>query len=124
MDPSLCNTEAKKPSDKQHLYMERAAKVATKSTMTHRHGCVVVASDGSVFEGYNHHGVYMSHRFSIHAEIHALYKAKKYQYPLTEMYVVRINKGGTLKYSRPCSGCQLEILKFGIPKVYFSTNTP
>ncbi len=101
--------------------MERAAKVATKSTMMHRHGCVVVASDGSVFEGYNHHGVYMSHRFSIHAEIHALYKAKKYQYPLMEMYVVRINKSGVLKYSRPCPECQLEILKFGIPKVYFST---
>lgn len=102
------------------MYMERAARVASKSTMTHRHGCVVVASDGSVFEGYNHHGIFMSHRYSIHAEIHALYKAKKYPYPLVEMYVVRINKQGSLKYSLPCGDCQLEIQKFGIPKIYYS----
>ena len=104
------------------MYMEKAVRQAMKSTMTHRHGCVVVASDGTVFQGYNHHGIFMSHRYSIHADIDALYKAKKYPYPLMEMYVVRINNKGSLKYSRPCEHCQKEIQKHGIRKVYFSTN--
>lgn len=114
--------EAKKGKDKNQHFMERAERNAMKSTMTHRHGCVVVASDGAVFDGYNHHGLFMSHRFSIHAEVHALYKAKKHPYPLTELYVVRVNKSGALKYSLPCNDCQCEIRKFGIPKIFFSTS--
>lgn len=91
-----------------------------KSTMTHRHGCVVVASDGTVFDGHNHHGLFMSHRFSIHAEVDALHKAKKHPFSLTELYVVRINRAGSLKLSMPCQDCQREIEKYGVRKVFFS----
>lgn len=115
-------------SEKQRIFMEKAARVAMKSTMTHQHGCIIVGSDGTIlYEGYNHHKFHMSHTFSIHAEVDALYKAKKGKYKLTdcEMYVVRIGPqkfDHCLKYSKPCPNCTKEIQKNGIKRVYYSTN--
>lgn len=94
--------------------------------MTHRHGCVIVAGDGTVVsEGYNHHRMAMSHKFSIHAEVAALHRAKHAKTRLAdcEMYVVRLGLGpSALKYSKPCDDCVREITKWGIRRVYFSTN--
>lgn len=104
------------------MYLAKAARVALRSTMTHRHGCIIVHSDGTIlYDGYNHHDLPLNHKFSIHAEIDALYKAKRQKQRLTdcEMYVVRIGYDG-LKYSKPCPSCASEIEKCGIRKVYYS----
>jgi len=111
-------------TSRQQAYLDRAARVAEKSTMTHRHGCVIVNCDGVVIsEGYNHHRIAMSHKYSIHAEISALYKAKRSRTKLSqcEMYIVRLGPSGdVLKYSMPCEQCASEITKAGIRRVYFS----
>lgn len=115
---------APKPSTvRQRLYLAKAARAALKSCMTHKHGCVIVASDGTVVcEGYNHHKIHMNHKYSIHAEVDALYKAKKQRWKLAdcEMYVVRIGPG-RLKYSKPCHDCAAVIERHGIRRVYYST---
>ena len=115
-------------SDKQQHYLKYAAKVAHKSLMDHKHGAIIVYNDTVIGCGYNHTHEHMCHRFSIHAEVEAILKVKsKYKHILqdAEMYVVRI--GNTkyqcpLKYSKPCCDCQQVIQKFGIKKVYYSTN--
>lgn len=116
----------KASTERQRLYMARAARMALKSIMTHKHGCVLVAADGMIVsEGYNHHKVHMSHKFSIHAEVDALHKAKKRlrkRLAECEMYVVRIGPG-RLKYSKPCLDCAQEIERHGIRRVYYSTET-
>jgi deoxycytidylate deaminase len=115
-------------TDKQRYFLDRAARMAMKSTMTQKHGCILVVNGEILSEGFNHHFTHMCHKFSIHAEADALHKAKRYKHILgdAELYVVRIATGkfdNCLKYSKPCCGCQEVILKYGIKKVYYSTNT-
>jgi deoxycytidylate deaminase len=97
--------------------------------MTQKHGCVIVLDDEVLSVGHNYHTTHMFHSYSIHAEVDALRKLnkKKYKYLFCrmELYVVRIGSGrfiNTLKYSKPCEGCQCAISKYGIQKVYYSTN--
>ena len=118
---------AKATTEKQRYFLERAARLAMKSTMTHKHGCVLVLYGEIVSEGYNRITTHMFHSFSVHSEVVVLNKAKRLKHQLAdaEMYVVRIASGKfdhCLKYSKPCLGCQRAILKSGVKKVYYSTN--
>jgi deoxycytidylate deaminase len=123
------NAIAKASTMRQERYLEMAARVAQKSDMTHKHGCVIVLDDDVLCTGFNVHTIHMFHSYSIHAEVDALKKLNKKKYKnlfhKMEMYVVRIGAGrfeGTLKYSKPCEGCQKAIQKYGIQRVYYSTN--
>ncbi len=119
---------AKDSTERQRYFLNCAAKLAMKSGMGHKHGCVIVYEDEIIATGYNHHFTHMSHKYSLHAEMHAIHKTKKkYKHllPECELYVVRIagkNLNNCLKYSKPCEDCSCEIKKCGIPKVYYSTN--
>lgn len=112
----------------QEYFLKRAAVVATRSTMLHRHGCVIVNKLGEVVsEGYNHTYMHMCHKYSMHAEIACLKKLKHNKKLLgdCELYVVRIGTdgmGNPLKYSRPCPDCTKAIVKSGIKRVYYSTS--
>lgn len=122
-------TQAKTCNFRQDIYMDIAARVAQKSTMGHKHGCVIVLDDEILSIGHNRHCTHMYHTFSIHAEVDALNKINKKKYKnlfsRMELYIVRIGNGKfnqVLKYSKPCEGCQNAIQKYGINKVYYSTN--
>lgn len=110
---------------KNEVYLQIAAEVAKKSSMMHKHGCIIVYRKQIVATGYNT----MPNMFekSVHAEINALNKLKNKQYLLKEcdLYVVRIGTdsyGNVLKYSKPCEHCTRCINHFKIRKVYYSTN--
>lgn len=118
-----------KTSDsKQEYFLRRAACIASRSSMNHRHGCVIVNKNGDIVaEGYNYVYTHMHHKFSIHAEVCCLSKMKRNKKWLSDcdMYVVRVgteNMGNPLKYSRPCEGCTEAIIKAGIKRVYYSTS--
>ena len=117
---------AKTTSERQRYYLERAARVAMKSTMTHKHGAIIVRNDEVISEGFNHHFTHMCHKFSIHAEADAIHKIKKVTHiSECELYVVRISKPSMnhcLKYSKPCNDCQRCIERAGIKRTYYSTN--
>lgn len=108
---------------------DRAIALAKKSTMTQRHGAVIVKNGEIIGEGYNHVATYLSHSFSCHAEVAAILslkkKSKKYLEDCT-MIVVRISNHTLspqhLKMSKPCERCTQEIIKHGIRKVFYSTN--
>jgi deoxycytidylate deaminase len=123
--------ETKACKTKQELYLQRAAAVAGNSNChNHRHGTVIVnrRTDEIVAEGFNHFSTHMCHLFSCHSEVDALLKIRKYpkhMIPELDLYVVRIgtdHMGRPLKYSKPCAECAQAILKFGIKKVFFSTD--
>ncbi len=115
-------------TERQEKFIGVAKRLASKSDMAHRHGCVLVLGDEIISTGYNQYIEHFCHKFSIHAEVDALVKVKKRLRPLLpscELYVVRIgpkSMEGCLKYSRPCPDCARWIRKMGIGKVYYSTN--
>jgi deoxycytidylate deaminase len=127
---SMDDTTPKYSTERQRFFLERASQLAMKSLMTQKHGCVIVNNNSIVSEGFNHYIIDMCHKYSIHAEVDALNKFKKSRYisdkTRLEMYVVRIGPkkyDHCLKYSKPCNFCQKAIIKHGINKVYYSTNT-
>jgi len=113
---------------KNNKYLIKAAKVASKSSMTHRHGAVIVHKNEVIASGYNYSTSYLCHDYSIHAEVAAISKLKgrsKEFLSECELYVVRIahlSHEGVLKYSKPCDRCKEIIEKFNIKKTYYSTN--
>jgi deoxycytidylate deaminase len=117
---------AKKPDERQTFYMQKAAKLAFRSNLVQRHGCVVVNSQtGEIIStGYNHTYIHMYHKYSCHAEYDALRKLKRtMDLSNAEMYIVRIGPeslGNPLKLSRPCDGCTKLILKANVGRVFYS----
>lgn len=120
-------TTAPKESDKrQEYFLHKAAQLAFRSGMGHRHGCIIVdfQTDEILSSGYNHTAMHMYHKWSCHAEIDALRKIKRsVDLSNAELYVVRIGPeslNNPLKMSKPCEGCSKAILKSGIKKIYYS----
>jgi len=120
-----------KDISQRKYYVEKAADTAMKSDCKHhKHGAVIVnrKTGDIVSTGYNHYTEYMMHSFTCHAEMDALAKIKKLTKKIfadLDLYVVRIGKESNnfpLKYSKPCISCTKAILKYGIKKVYFSTD--
>lgn len=122
------NTPPKACTERQEHFLRVAAKMASKSSMTHQHGAVIVLDNAIISTGYNYAYDHMCHTNSIHAEVDALIKVKGVRKNLltdAEMYVVRIGPNtmsNQLKYSKPCCSCQKAIAKYGIRKVYYSTS--
>ena len=100
---------------KHFKFIDVAIKEANKSTMFHKHACVIVNKKKIVACAY-----------SIHAETNAINQLKKYtQKEIKDcaMYVVRIGPNMTMKYSKPCTNCMRTINTLGISKVYYSTTS-
>jgi deoxycytidylate deaminase len=115
----------------REYYLEKASEMSKKSDCKHhKHGAVIVnRKNGEIIStGYNHYTEYMMHSFTCHAEMDALSKIKKLPkriFSELDLYVVRVGKASRdfpLKYSKPCINCTKAIIKYGIKKVYFSTD--
>ena len=109
---------------KHFRFIDVAIKEANKSTMLHKHACVIVNKKKIVACAHN---VYLnSTAYSIHAETNAINQLKKYTQKDIKhcaMYVVRIGPNMTMKYSKPCTNCMRTINTLGISKVYYSTTS-
>ena len=117
-----------KPRERLNEYIKIAADEAKKSTMSQKHGCVVIHKNKVVATGYNKQVEPLS-LTSIHAEVNALMKAKKIlnrsELKQAKLMVVRIGTNSMdnpLKYSKPCKVCQNFIEKLGVQLVYYSTS--
>ena len=125
---SLDDVPPKNTKERQSYFLQKAAKTACKSDMSHRHGCVIVHGDTILAEGWNKSKTYYNHAFSIHAESDTIHRCrKKYKdiFSDVELYVVRIGPDSLdncLKYSKPCDNCQKLICRFGIKRIFYSTN--
>lgn len=115
---------------KKDYFFTEAKKQALKSTIRHRHGCIIVYADKKIVSrGYNYTINANSTTFiSIHAEVsaikklHTKYRTKDFLSKCT-LYVVRIAPDSLknhFKISIPCENCTKIINSVGIPKVIFS----
>lgn len=105
-----------------------------KSSMLHRHGCVIVYNDKEIVaEGYNHMRNHsLENMFSIHAEIDAVNKLRQIAKTRSKdfidkckLYVVRIGKESMdcpMMLSQPCMRCAKAINSVGIPRICYSIN--
>ena len=105
---------------------ERAMQLAKTSTMTQKHAAIIVYQGKIVAEGTNHIEEYMSHCYSIHAEVDALFKLKHKGRKFLEdctMICVRVGSKHLeypIKLSKPCPSCEKAIKQSGLKKIFYS----
>lgn len=119
----------KSPDSVQSKYIQMCVRLAEKSSLTHKHGCVIVDTKSGeiVSKGFNQRLNNHAHVSSLHAEIAAIKNAKKHRIKdmSCDMYIVRIGKvDGVLRYSKPCSHCSGVIkTRTRLRNIYYSINT-
>lgn len=118
-------------SRSQQSFLKLAMRVAEASECNQRHGAIVVRAGSVLSTGLNKwrndiltSGILFdegrSTAVSVHAEIDALSRAK-YTKGAT-LYIARINKKGTPRFSKPCKNCAKAIKEAGISKIIYTTN--
>jgi deoxycytidylate deaminase len=121
-----------KISNKVHGYLALAKRVATQSEHDHfKHGAVLVRG-GSVINTACNKDQYkrFGNRFrntrtcghaTYHAELGCVLGLDKSTTQGATLYVVRTNRAGTFRMSKPCQMCE-EVLRFcGIKRVVYTT---
>ena len=105
-----------------NLYVETAKKEAEKSSLTMKHGCVIVRNKKIISKGYNKYDLHNQFKmyYSTHAEIDAISKSKSKFFKNCTMYVIRVRSDGSLTDSKPCPICQKVLKKKGILKIFYS----
>lgn len=113
----------------QRKWLSQCIKLALRSDLTHKHGCVIVdrKTRELISQGFNYNSKNHQCVSSMHAEIAAIKNANKRLIRHDcDMYVVRLRNSKTqteCKYSKPCPTCMREILsKTKITHVYYSIN--
>ncbi len=106
-------------------FVDTAILEAQKSSMEHRHGCVIVYKNKILLSTHNYRVYFFSHGFSVHAEVEAIRRLRNLNVDPKEctMIIVRLgySDDSTTKFSKPCNDCQKEIEKAKFKKVYYST---
>lgn len=69
-------------------------------------------------QAYFANKVGLDEKVFLHAEIHALLKAKDKK--IHTLHVVRKTKSGCLRNAKPCAICQEAIKAYGVEKVFYS----
>jgi deoxycytidylate deaminase len=100
-------------------YMMIAKEVATKSTMHHRVGCVIL--DKRKFGYMSGHNRYLGDPdgdgWSIHAEVWSAIRADHFLDKPTYAFVSRANG----RMSKPCQRCEAALRSIGVKEIYYST---
>ena len=114
--------------DRERQYLDEAAKIAMKSSMRHKHGCIARYGKSVVASGFNHEtNSGLNEVWSLHAEAEVLkglrrvYKDNKQKIQKCKVYVVRIsNDTDIYKMSKPCEICKRRLEEMGIREIYYS----
>ncbi len=119
-----------KPRSKHGVYIKSAKDECLRSSMRQRHGACLVYQRKVVATGCTYRSEQCPSRHSIHAEESVikefLRQCTRNGYPRSilkdcTLYVIRIGReNDTLKLSKPCKNCTKTMIKYKIPKVYFS----
>lgn len=114
-------------SKKQKAYMNMARYLASKSTLRHKHGAVVVKSGRVLGTGFNkqrnHPRVIPQGKHKEQCGRHAEYVAIKEAGENTinaTLFVARINRQGDDLLSKPCINCQKLIEESRIKNVVYT----
>lgn len=117
-------------SNKQRSFLNLAVRMSETSELPQQHGAVIVKAGSVISLGVNkwrnrslnnHKDGYNPH-LTYHAEVDAISHAGT---DLTGavIYIARIGKDGSEKFSRPCQRCTQAIKEAGIKKVVYTTGS-
>jgi deoxycytidylate deaminase len=116
------------PSIKDVKFLEKASRLAEKSPLAFKLGCVAVLGGKIIETGYNSYKNSCSNQFiknacSCHAEMDVLHKCgKKHgfnKFNKITLYIARVNNHNNLRTSRPCSECLKYIKKVNVKKIVY-----
>jgi len=98
---------------------------AQKSNLTHKHGACLLRGTNILSLGINRYIKEIifreeSIKYSIHAEIDALFNADVKYVKGMDILIIRIGKSHKLRNSRPCNACIDKLCQKGIRKAYYS----
>lgn len=112
-------------------HLNLAKKIARKSNYRYKMSAIIFDGNRVISSGYNKVipceidtiGSKYSNKLlfdcSIHAEMMALMRARKWDVIGKEMLVIRIRKNGSIGNSKPCNNCLSNIIGAGIKVIYF-----
>ena len=109
-------------------YIEKLVKLASNSPIQYKHGACLLKGNKTYSFGFNKFNkeIYLNNqmiKFTIHAEMDAIYKTKNKNIKGMDILIIRIGKiNDNLKYSRPCNNCIEKMMRRGIRKVYYSNH--
>jgi tRNA(Arg) A34 adenosine deaminase TadA len=119
-------------SNKTKRYLSVAKRMAQQGD--HRrpnHGAVLVKG-GNIINAAHNKWSYSSFgkRFrerdkgisTLHAELAAVLNLDRTTTQGTDIYVVRVDKAGEFKMSKPCTMCETALKHVGIKRIYYTTN--
>lgn len=115
----------------QQKYINKCICLAKMSTLTHKHGCVIVNNKTNTIigRGYNKQVTNLSTMQSIHAEVDAIKSVrskKTFDRGTYDMYIIRLGSphGYDIKYSKPCEQCTYFIMNKcnNIRNVFYTLN--
>ena len=64
------------------------------------------------------HNTRLHSTYSIHAEHHAIRRARNHDLPKTTIYVVTLTRHGNITSGKPCENCQRLLDKYNIFAIY------
>lgn len=113
--------------DRMRDLLEPLKGMAMRSCVQLKHGACIFKSGKAMAFGLNKYIHYRAvdgyHKIpmTIHAEMDALSNIHSKYTKGMDMLIIRINRMGTLLYSRPCSSCIKKMQQKGIRRAYYST---
>jgi len=115
--------DCKQSSPVQAEILQLCSLIATKSPLTHKHGCIIMKNKLIISQAFNDKSK-NNHEESVHAEVAAIRKVKRQLDKTCTLFVVRIGTAShyKYKYSKPCEVCASMIRKNRIGKVYYTVN--
>jgi deoxycytidylate deaminase len=115
--------DCKQSSPVQAEILQLCSLIATKSPLTHKHGCIIMKNKLIISQAFNDKSK-NNHEESVHAEVAAIRKVKRQLDETCTLFVVRIGTAShyKYKYSKPCEVCASMIRKNRIGKVYYTVN--
>lgn len=120
------------PSKKTQKYLELAARIAEQSNYPQfKHGAVLVKGSSVINvspnkNGFNKFGAKFRKKkwgqATLHAELGSVLNVEKRNTEGSTVYVVRVNKQGSTRLSKPCHMCESAMKHCGVKKVVYSTD--
>ena len=119
-------------SKRQERYFELARRISHQSDYGCYHHGAILIKGGSVINASSNKSNFCSFgaRFrspstgnaTLHAELGSVLGVDRSRTQNADIYVVRVNKNGKFRMSKPCPMCENAMRYCGVSRVYYSTN--
>ena len=120
------------PSKKTQKHIDLAERMAQQSTYPQfKHGAVLVKGSAVINvscnkNGFNSFGARFRKKeqgkATLHAELGAILNVERSKTESATVYVIRVNRMGEQRLSKPCHMCEAAMKHCGVKKVVYSTN--